>query len=130
MSQKDLRKLYEQLRSGKKRMAKAHGNQHIHQFTRINIAKKPGKTYLVYRCGLPNCPYYAVPELIIGKLSICPHCDTAFEIRRAHLELVTPHCDECKDPTHWLNRKEKPVKASIEIAEAFADLLLKSQQAK
>ena len=71
-------------------------NKHIHAYKRINIAKKEGKEFLVYKCQQPDCSHYLTPELVVGKHSECPRCGDIFKIQIHHLDLVFPYCDHCK----------------------------------
>ena len=71
-------------------------NKHTHQFKRINLARSENKPYYVYKCQQTNCPTYYTPELVVGKLSICPRCSETFEIELYHLELVFPYCSNCR----------------------------------
>jgi hypothetical protein len=69
--------------------------KHVHRYQRRNIAKSQGKTYLVYYCSLPDCNHYLVPELVVGKKSICWKCGEAFILTADLARLAKPHCKKC-----------------------------------
>lgn len=104
-------------------MAKA-SLKHIHQFERVDIGTK--KSYIVYKCSLPNCATYQTPELTVGKLSLCPSCGEVFVLQRNHLQLAKPHCEDCKNDNHW-KRKQKETSREV-VSEAFAEILMKHKQ--
>lgn len=69
--------------------------KHTHKYQRTDISKTPHKEYIVYRCVLPDCNHYIVPELLIGKRSLCHRCDEEFVITSDLARLAKPHCKEC-----------------------------------
>lgn len=67
--------------------------KHIHQYKRADIGVS--KEYIVYRCVLPDCGHYLVPNLVEGRECLCPRCGDTFIIEKSHLSLANPHCDNC-----------------------------------
>ena len=69
--------------------------KHVHRYQRTNIAKQQGKKYEVYRCSLPDCNHYLVPELVVGKKSVCWRCGETFILVADLARLAKPHCKAC-----------------------------------
>lgn len=69
---------------------------HTHRYQKTNLARAPGKTYIVYRCTLPDCNHYINPELLVGKRCICNRCGKDFIINSEQARLSKPHCSKCK----------------------------------
>lgn len=63
-------------------------DRHIHKY----IRKKLGRTYVIYKCVLPNCAHYLSKDLILGRNSICWRCGNVFTITKHHKK---PHCVNC-----------------------------------
>ena len=76
--------------------------KHIHRYKRVNLATTPHKSYLVYRCILPNCNHYLQPALLVGKQANCPRCSETYVITAELARLSKPHCRKCT------TEKEKP----------------------
>lgn len=71
--------------------------KHIHQYKRVNLrADKTAAPYYVFKCQRALCSHYLPMDLVEGKLSECPRCDNPFKLEKHHLQLVVPHCDNCK----------------------------------
>ena len=62
--------------------------KHTHRYQRVNLASLPGKTYLVYRCTLPDCNHYIRPELLFGKKCNCYKCGKDFIVSKSHYALA------------------------------------------
>ena len=106
--------------------------KHIHRYQRANIAKAQGKKYEVYRCSLPDCNHYLVPELVAGKKSICWRCGDPFVITTNLLRLAKPHCKNCTKPelsnrvvkiSGDVNSNSKPTEELIDIDDFLDDLI-------
>lgn len=63
--------------------------KHSHKVRRRNLGRK--KDYIVYACVLPNCSYYVVPDLILGKEVICWSCGKPFIMTYGRL-IAKPTC--------------------------------------
>lgn len=46
---------------------------HIHKLRKVDIGRKA--PYIVYRCTMPTCGFYKVPELVLGMEMICWKCE-------------------------------------------------------
>jgi len=66
-------------------------SKHLHQYKKVDIGKDI--PYIVYRCM--SCPHYLLPYLLEGREAKCPRCGEAFTIKKDHLTLANPHCDNC-----------------------------------
>ena len=69
--------------------------QHYHKYRKTKLGKDG--TYIVYACQEPSCKHYITPQLLIGKIAKCHHCDNLFtvgreQIRKGQLKL---HCKLC-----------------------------------
>lgn len=109
---------------------------HIHQYERRDIGAKKtnskgqdvSNTYIVFHCRLPNCFHYLAPDLALGKLSICPYCEEAYQLQRKHLALALPHCDNCKDENHPKVREAQgkvPKEAKKKVSSGLGETLAK-----
>lgn len=108
----------------------ARNGKHIHQYSRVDIGKK--KEFLVYKCKLPNCPHYLPPELVVGKVSVCPFCDLPFVVQQSDLRLVTPHCETCIDEVAQANslkarRNQDKVSVPGDLGQSILDLVSKGK---
>ncbi len=46
---------------------------HIHKYKRVKLGKD--KTFITYRCMLPDCSHYIEQKLVVGRKSLCWKCD-------------------------------------------------------
>ena len=65
--------------------------QHIHKYKRFEFSN--GR--LAYRCMLPGCRHYILPQFLMGQRSICWRCGNAFTINAAQARMAKPTC--CKE---------------------------------
>jgi hypothetical protein len=72
--------------------------KHIHLYEQINIAKTPGKKYLVWACKLANCTHYLTT--IENKEALCWGCRTKM-IVTADLMKPRPLCVDCTLNKIW-----------------------------
>lgn len=94
--------------------------QHIHKFSRINLAKKGNPEHWVMHCSLPNCSYYIVMQSKLSckplwnKHSLCNKCNEPFELDKRSLRQAHPTCIDCYGNK---GKKEELEKASRFFAE-------------
>lgn len=70
---------------------------HTHKYQKAKLGKD--RSYIVYKCVLPECSHYITPELLPGKLAICFRCESKFVIERDMVrkgrEMLKLHCKNC-----------------------------------
>jgi hypothetical protein len=66
--------------------------KHIHKYHRIRLGKN---RRIEYKCAIPGCVHHIVPELALGRESICWTCGEAFFLDKLALQLAKPHHREC-----------------------------------
>lgn len=94
-------------------MPRTKNPNHVHRFKKINLARNPGKEYLVFRCTKPTCSHYIPVELAIGKLCECNRCEQIMVIDKVSITLTLPHCLACT----------KKKESNVETVTAIADFL-------
>jgi hypothetical protein len=83
---------------------------HVHRYKRVNLARNPGKEYLVLRCTKPTCSHYVPVELALGKMCECNRCEQVMILDKVSVNLALPHCLACT------KRKETNAEAVDAIA--------------
>lgn len=74
---------------------------HLHRYKKVNLSRKPGEKYFVYRCMKPACSHYIPMHLAEGKLCECNRCGDPIILGKFQLQgssnqaLTLPHCVEC-----------------------------------
>jgi len=68
---------------------------HLHRYKRVNLARNPGKEYLVFKCTKPLCSHYVPVTLAEGKLTECNRCGDAMVMDKVAVRLAVPHCPAC-----------------------------------
>jgi hypothetical protein len=82
-------------------MATNKAPNHLHRYKKVNLSRKPGHEFLVYKCTKPACPHYIRLELVEGKLCECNRCGDPMIITRETLihssgkPMAKPHCNNC-----------------------------------
>jgi hypothetical protein len=66
---------------------------HYHVYKRVKWGKK--KTP-IYRCILPGCTHYVLPEMLENRVAACPVCSKPYVIDIRKTTLKRPHCDNCR----------------------------------
>lgn len=82
---------------------------HLHRYKKINLSRKKGEEYLVYKCMKPACSHYLPMNLAEGKLCECNKCGEPMIITKETLThsnggnpMAKPHCTAC------VKRKKNP----------------------
>jgi hypothetical protein len=86
--------------------------RHVHRYQRDVL----GKSYVIYKCALPDCTHYVPENLVVGRESQCNRCKkNNFIIKRTQdgRILHKPHCEECTMPS----KNPKARKRSLPKAE-------------
>ena len=65
--------------------------QHTHTVIRIKSATRTD----LFMCADPDCSWNSRKELLYGKKSICPYCETPFLLDSRNLRLAKPWCGMC-----------------------------------
>lgn len=63
--------------------------RHVHKMKRTDIGKK--RPYIVYKCTDPFCTWYQIPELAVGKATICWACGREMVLTSDRL-IARPTC--------------------------------------
>ena len=66
-------------------------NHKVHKYIRVNVTK----TWVIYKCCLPNCPHFVPVKLVIGRDCICYRCGNVFTMTNHTSTLKRPHCKDC-----------------------------------
>jgi hypothetical protein len=82
--------------------------KHTHKYFRDDIGIK--KSYIVYRCAVPDCYHYIPENQIIGRKSICFRCGDEFVVSHLLAKQTCPNCDSVRGNPNW--KRDKP---SIEV---------------
>lgn len=91
---------------------------HLHRYKRVDLARNPGKEYLVYRCTKPLCSHYVSVDLALGKLSECNRCGEPMIMDKVAVTLALPHCLSC---TKRKDTNEATVDAIAEFLKEHSD---------
>lgn len=67
----------------------------IHMYKRYSVG---AKKWVIYRCMLPNCTHHVLPQMLVGRLSICYRCGEDFTCGEKDLNRAQPHCEPCTNP--------------------------------
>lgn len=74
---------------------------HLHRYKKVNLSRKHGEKYFVYRCMKPACSHYVPMHLAEGKLCECNRCGEPMIIGKFQLTgssqepMTLPHCVDC-----------------------------------
>jgi hypothetical protein len=64
-----------------------------HKVTRVNIGRR--QDYPIYKCTLSGCNHNVIPELLLGRETLCNECEIPFVVTYKDL-VVKPKCPTCK----------------------------------
>lgn len=64
-------------------------NTHLHSYKRVASSK------VQYYCMHPDCTHRNFKKFMADLRALCPKCERPFVIRKKHLRLAVPHCDDC-----------------------------------
>lgn len=78
----------------------------VHKYFRKRVGDK---ARVIYACAYPGCTTYQLPEMTLGKLSVCWSCKQPFLLTdKLKLLIAKPWCEECS-----ATRKKKLVDDSV-----------------
>lgn len=95
---------------------------HVHCYI-----KYKGKLGL-FRCNSPDCTHFTEKEAILGKLSLCTECGTAFILSRDDLRRARPKCLSCSN-----TKKGKAFRKAQELTkhlgtDSFTSIFTRSEE--
>ena len=76
-------------------MTKSKVPNHLHRYKRVNLSRKFGDEFWVYKCTKPLCSHYIRVELSEGKMCECNICSEPMIMTRIAMTLAKPHCVNC-----------------------------------
>lgn len=62
---------------------------HLHSYKRVASSK------VQYYCTDPDCYHRNFKKYMADLRALCPKCLEPFIMRKKHLRLAIPHCDDC-----------------------------------
>lgn len=96
--------------------------RHIHQYYRIDKARRSPDPYIVYECRLADCTHYLPIASIIGKRCVCWDCKSPFFMDRQSLQ-IKPRCRTCRTERPYHKSKVKEFKDDLNPQGNVSDLL-------
>ena len=68
--------------------------KHTHKYQRIKIGKNKR---VEFKCAIPGCVHHIIPELVLGRPSICWNCGDEFIITKYNIKAhAKPKCLKCQ----------------------------------
>jgi hypothetical protein len=103
---------------------------HVHRYEKTKLGKK--KDYIIFRCVLPGCSHFVLPETLKGRECECFICHKTFILGPLSKLTTRPHCSDCRLKPSSTSPKVRAIrKETIPAAESeLLDKLLTPEEPK